>query len=353
MNRREKLALSTSTILIALLSCISAGAAGVSVIDAGHTELDDAKVPYMDGVKFMNSRQYKEAADKFRDSYNIVASPNSRLMLGRALAKLHQPLEAYNEFEATVTLATELASKQSKYQKTADAARKELDDIKVELAFITVIPGTEVSIGGRKLSDGDWGKPIAVTPGKVSIEIAAQDGRVRRRRLRLEPGVTRVLTADLTAATNGGGADANDDSDKEQKSEGSSSSSSSPSGGLKRSTVGYIVGGVGVAGVAGFIGMTLAASSIYGDTKQNCNKLGITSSTLCSRTAVDNAEGKGKYEGFGLAALGVGIVGLGVGAYLLLTDSSSDSSSASAKPSAGPTTALQIGPTSFALQRTF
>jgi hypothetical protein len=299
----------------------------------------------LDGVKFMNSKQYKEAADKFRDSYNIVASPNSRLMLGRALAKLHQPLEAYNEFEATVTLATELASKQSKYQKTADAARKELDDIKVELAFITVIPGTEVSIGGRKLSDGDWGKPLAVMPGKVSIEIAAQDGRVRRRRLRLEPGITRVLTADLTAATSGGGADASDDSEKEQKGEGSSSSSSSSSGGLKRSTVGYIVGGVGAVGVAGFIGMTLAANSIYGETKQNCNKIGITSSTLCSRTAVDNAEGKGKYEGFGLAALGVGIIGLGVGAYLLLTDSSSTNT--------GPTTALQIGPTSFALQRTF
>jgi len=353
MNRREKLAFSTSTILIALLSCISAGAAGVSVIDASHTELDDAKVPYLDGVKFMNSKLYKEAADKFRDSYNIVASPNSRLMLGRALAKLHQPLEAYNEFEATVALATELASKQSKYQKTADAARKELDDIKVELAFITVIPGTEVSIGGRKLSDGDWGKPLAVMPGKVSIEIAAQDGRVRIRRLRLEPGITRVLTADLTAATNGGGADASEDSEKKQKSEGSSSASSS-SGGLKRSTVGYIVGGVGVAGVAGFIGMTLAASSIYGDTKQNCNKVGISgTSSLCSRTAVDNAEGKGKYEGFGLAALGVGIVGLGVGAYLLLTDSSIDSSSASANTSTGPTTALQIGPTSFALQRTF
>ena len=127
MNRREKLALSTSTILIALLSCISAGAAGVSVIDASHTELDDAKVPYLDGVKFMNSKHYKEAAEKFRDSYNIVASPNSRLMLGRALVKLNEPLEAYREFEATLTQATELASRQAKYQKTADAARKELD----------------------------------------------------------------------------------------------------------------------------------------------------------------------------------------------------------------------------------
>ncbi len=179
MNRREKLALSTSTFLAALLVGASAAAAGVSVLDASPAQLNDAKVPYLDGVKYMNAKNYKEAVEKFRESYEIVASPNSRLMLGRALVKVNQPLEAYREFEATMQQATELGARQPKYQKTAEAARKELDDIRVELAFITVIPGTEVSIGGRKLSDGDWGKPLPVLPGKVSVEITATDGRVR------------------------------------------------------------------------------------------------------------------------------------------------------------------------------
>jgi hypothetical protein len=292
----------------------------------------------------MNSKHYKEAADKFRDSYNIVASPNSRLMLGRALVKLNQPLDAYREFEATVAQATELAIKQSKYQKTAEAARKELDDIKVELAFITVIPGTEVSIGGRKLSDVDWGKPLPVMPGKVAVEITSTDGRVRKKRLRMEPGITRVLTADLTAATAAAAAEGKDDADKDEKVEERSPSGTSSSGGLSRKTVGFVAGGIGIAGIAGFIGTTIAAGSIYGDPKANCNKGG---SNYCSRTAVDNAEGKGRYEGFGLASLAIGIVGVGVGAYLILSDSSSGSASA-------PTsTSLQVGPGSLALQRTF
>ena len=93
------------------------------------------------------------------------------------------------------------------------------------------------------------------------------------------------------------------------------------------------------------IGMTLAANSIYGDTKAHCNKGGAN---YCSQVAVDNAEGKGRYEGFGLAALGVGIVGLGVGAYLIFTDSSSSGSTSTAA-----STSLQVGPGSLALRRTF
>jgi tetratricopeptide (TPR) repeat protein len=348
MNRREKLALSTSTLLAALLIGLSASAAGVSVLEASSAQLNDAKVPYLDGVKYMNSKHYKEAVEKFRESYDIVASPNSRLMLGRALVKVNQPLDAYREFEATMQQASELGVKQPKYQKTAEAARKELDDIKVELAFITVIPGTEVSIGGRKLADGDWGKPLPVLPGKVPVEITATDGRVRKKRLRLEPGTTRVLSADLTSAAIGGAADAKDDGERDQKAEESSRGSSGSSGGLNRKTVGFIAGGIGVAGIAGFIGTTIAANSIYGDDlKAKCNKGGAN---YCSRAAVDNAEGKGRYEGFGYASLGVGIVGLGVGAYLLLTENwSSGSSSASAEAS----TSLQIGPRSVALRRTF
>jgi hypothetical protein len=352
MNCRQKLALSTSTLLLALLASASAAAAGVSVLDANRNELNDAKVPYLDGVKYMNSKHYKEAVEKFRESYNIVASPNSRLMLGRALIKVNKPLDAYREFEETVAQATELAGKQAKYQKTADAARKELDDVKVELAFITVIPGTEVSIGGRKLSDADWGKPLAVMPGKVMVEITATDGRIRKKRLRLEPGITRVLTADLTAATNSAGqGDVKDDSDKEEKEqkseESASSSSSATSGGLNRRTVAYISGGIGIAGIAGGIGMLIAANSIYGDTTAKCNKGGAN---YCSRVAVDNAEGKGQYEGFGYTALGVGIVGLAAGAYLYFTDSSSSESAAA--PRKGKTS-VQVGLSSLSLQRTF
>ncbi len=350
MNRREKLTLSTTTILLALLCAGAAYAAGVNVIDASKAELNDAKGPYMDGVKAMNAKHYKEAVDKFQESYNIVASPNSRLMLGRALVKVNRPLDAYKELEETVAQATELAGRQPKYQKTADAARKELDDVKVELAFITVIPGTEVSIGGRKLSDVDWGKPMPVNPGRVLVEITATDGRIRKKRLRLEPGVTRVLTADLTASSSySAQSPAEEEAPKEKEHhEEAAAASSGPASGLDRRTVGYVSGAVGIVGVGAFVGFNVAASSTFGNLKEKC------SGKTCSSAAVDNGEAKGRYEGFGLAALGVGIVGLGLGAYLIFTDHSSSGAATteSAEPAA-PSTLFQVGPGSFALSRTF
>jgi len=343
MNVRLELKLSTTALLLALLCPRFAEAAGVSVIDASKQELNDAKGPYMEGVRAMNLKQYKEAVDKFQQSYDIVASPNSRLMLGRALVKVNRLLDAYKEFEATAALATELAARQPKYQKTADAARKELDDVRVELAFITVIPGTEVSIGGRKLSDADWGKPIAVNPGRVNVEITATDGRVRKKRMRLEPGVTRVLTADLT--TTAATTSSNDEEaakERESRHEDSSSSSSSSGSGLNRRTVGYVTGAVGVVGVGAFVGFQLAANAIFGDPKEHCV------GNQCKASAVDNAQIKGRYEGFSYASLALGVVGLGVGAYLIFTDHSSSGSD-----SAPGSTALQIGPGSLALTRTF
>jgi len=342
MNVRLQLTLSTTTLLLALMCPVVAAATGLSVIDASKQELDNAKSPYMDGVKAMNEKRYKDAVEKFQQSYDIVASPNSRLMLGRALVKVNRLLDAYKEFEATVTQATELAARQPKYQKTADAAKKELDDVRVELAFITVIPGTEVSIGGHKLSDADWGKPIPVNPGKIYVEITSTDGRVRKKRMRMEPGVTRVLTADLTP-TSSTTAHSDEEPAKEQEQKHEESASSSPSGsGLDRKTVGYATGAVGALGVVGFVGFQVVGKAIFGDPKENCK------GTQCSAAAVDNAQIKGRYEGFSYASLTLGILGLGVGAYLILTDhpsTSGDSSSAS--------TALQVGPGSFSLTRTF
>ena len=186
-------------------------------------------------------------------------------MLGRALIKVNRPLDAYKELEETVAQATELAGRQPKYQKTADAARKELDDVRVELAFITVIPGTEVSIGGKKLSDVDWGKPTPVMPGRVLVEITATDGRIRKKRLHLEPGVTRVLTADLTPSSsysNGSPTQEEGSKDQEQHQQEASAAPGASQSGLDRRTVGYISGAVGIVGVGAFVGFNVAGNSI-------------------------------------------------------------------------------------------
>ncbi len=320
-----------------LLSPISAEAAGVSVEAASRSELNAAKGPYQDGVKAMAAGRYEQAVDKFRESFNIVASPNSQLMLGRALIKVNRLMEAYREFQETVVRATELAATQAKYQKTAESAKREMEDARLELAFVTVIPGTEVVLAGRKLSAADWGKPQPMMPGRAKIEIVASDGRTREKSLRLDPGETKVLTADFTSTSTR--TRRSKDDGKLETEESRDESGGGSSGPLtSRSNLGYVIGGVGLGGLAGFAGLALFANATFGTPADDCKN------SVCDKTDMGNAEKKATLMGASYALLGLGVVGLGVGAYLVLSDGSDSSSS---------TAALSIGPGSVGFAKTF
>ncbi|HEY5959494.1 MAG TPA: hypothetical protein VIV60_23210 [Polyangiaceae bacterium] len=328
----------TLVLAAAMLVPVSAHAAGVSVEAASRAELNAAKGPYQDGVKAMSAGRYEEAVDKFRESYNIVASPNSQLMLGRALVKVNRLMEAYRELQETVTRATDLAATQQKYQKTAESAKHDLEDLKLGLAFVTVIPGTEVILGGRKLSAADWGKPQPMMPGRMKIEIVASDGRTREKELRLDPGETKVLTADFSSSSSRvTRSKAGENVEVEQSNEEPTSGrSSGPM--TSRRNLGYVVGGVGAASMIGFAGLALYAHSTFGTPTDDCKD------GTCKKSVVNNAENKGILEGASYALLGVGVLGLGIGIYLVASDSGSSSS---------PTAAVRLGPGSVAMTGTF
>lgn len=332
-----------------LLYPMASDAAGVSVEAASRSDLDSAKIPYQDGVKAMNAGQYEQAVAKFRESYNIVASPNSQLMLGRALMKLNRLMDAYRELEEAVKKATDLAATQAKYQKTAESAKREMEDLRGEIAFVTVIPGTEVILGGRKLSAADWGKPQPMMPGRTKVEIVASDGRTREKNIRLDPGMNKVLTADFSSSSSR--VSSAQDKAKEEDEEREESSSSGGAAPLtSRRNLGYIVGGVGVVGVLGFAGTALYANATFGDPRDDCNEQGAsTTKKLCSKTDLGNAEAKGRMMGIGYAMLGVGVIGLGVGTYLVFSKDSSASSSTAPLQM----TAVGFGPGSVTLKGTF
>jgi hypothetical protein len=319
-----------------LLIPSSAQGAGVSVEAASRSELNAAKGPYQDGVKAMAAARYEEAVDKFRESYNIVASPNSQLMLGRALMKVNRLMDAYREFQEAVARSTELAATQQKYQKTAESAKREMDDLKLELAFVTVIPGTEVSLGGRKLSAADWGKPQPMMPGRTKIEIVASDGRTREKNMRLDPGETKVLTADFTSSSSR--MKRSKSGNRVEVSETGEESSGSSGPGISPRTLGYISGGVGIAGVISFAAMALYANSTFGTPTDDCK------SNVCKPSVVNNAELKGSLMGASYVMLGIGVAGLGLGTYLVLSDRSEPSET---------TTAIGVGPGSVTLAGTF
>lgn len=78
------------------------------------------------GDELYESGRYAEAVEAFRNSYQLVKSPNSRLMLARALRDQGQHEEAIREYEGTIQDAKDSGGR---YPEALGAATAELEAI--------------------------------------------------------------------------------------------------------------------------------------------------------------------------------------------------------------------------------
>src|SRR5436190_21382129 len=86
---------------------------------SGQDEKAGAQKTFEAGTKLYDAHRYKEALTALRASYQILPSPNSRLMIARCLRELGNNREAYREYEA---VAAEAREKGDKYASAASAA---------------------------------------------------------------------------------------------------------------------------------------------------------------------------------------------------------------------------------------
>jgi hypothetical protein len=331
MAQAQKYAFSSALLLASVLRASTVLPAGASVDSATKAELKTATQQYERGVDAMDAEKYAEALTFFQQSYETVNSPNSRLRVGRALAKLGKLPEAYRELSQTLKQSLELAASQKKYKKTVETVQKELDEIKGKLAYVTIRQGAQLQLQGQTIAPSNWQEPQPVMPGAVSVDVTFTDGRNRKQQLTLKAGEraevaiapppASVATQQLATTQSGA----------------PTTATSHGSSGMRRTTVGIIFGTVGLVGVGTFVGFALVAAPSYGNSKAGCAPQG------CPESAVDNEGSKARMQGIGYASLGVGIVGLGVGTWLILSgDSKSET-----------TTALQLSPAEVRLTHRF
>lgn len=321
-----------------------AGADGVSVNSANEKQLEQGKELYAKGVEALEAGKNEDAAKRFRESFELVASPNSRLMLARALIKLERFDDAYRELEATLALAKDLARGADKYQKTVDSAQDELDALRKKLAFVTVEPGVRVTLDGEELKASEWNKEVPVKPGTVEVHLEHTDGRTSDRKLEFAAGEMQTITADLPPPA--GRTTVVEKVKRVEKSDGQSAQVGgagcdtlpSADDSLDRATVGWATLGVGVAGLAVFGAFTAINEISVGNVKSSCNR------GTCPEGAVDDGKTKGTNAGLSYAGLGIGIVGVGIGGYLLLTGG---------EPATEPAVALQVSPGAAMLRGQF
>jgi hypothetical protein len=265
-----------------------------------------AKKTFEVGNKLYGSRHYEEALAAFRASYQIVASPNSHLMIARSLRELGRNADAYREYDAVVD---EAARGGERYQSSGEAAKEERDELRSKIALLTVRladakPGVTVKVGDITLADTQLGVPVAFEPAPVVVTAESADGARAHSDVKLAAGAASEVELRPKLAE----APAPPPQVSAPPPVVATPPPSSTTSSLR--TWSYVAGGVGAAGFITFGVFGAMTSSKYSSLQQACPQM------QCPPNRQDDINTGKTYQMIANVGLGVGIAGLATGVTL-------------------------------------
>ena len=146
---------------------------------AGASKEDIAKATalFTQGTKLFQTKKFALALDQFRASYDTVASPNSHLYIARCQVEMGDLKEAFRTFQKVIVEAEQRAATEPKYAPTRDSAKGELDELSNKIGVLTITvkdpdPSARLEVNGLIVPKEEWGGPVAVDPGKVTITLS-------------------------------------------------------------------------------------------------------------------------------------------------------------------------------------
>jgi len=347
MYHRRMIAPRSSAILALAAACAfvtPALAKGVDIASATAEQKQGASEAYKRGRTAFDEGRFEDALQAFRDSYDVVASPNAHLMAATTLIKLGRKGEAYDELGKVIVEAQAAAATDPKYNKTADGARTKQKEIEGDVGKLTIVgavdkapPGAELLVNGRSIPASQWSSPITVDAGSVDVAFTGEVPRT----VQVPPGGE--ATVDMNAPLPG--VEEPDETAMEMDSSGGYS-------GPDRMMIAYIAGGVGVAGLVTFGVFGGLAQGKFNSLDDAC-----PSRTNCPADLQGDADTGKTFQTVANVSLGIGIAGLVVGGGFLtwaLLDpaegeegESPDGSDVALRPQ------LSVGPGSVSLSGTF
>lgn len=254
------------------------------------------------GDDLYDNGHFEQAAQAFRSSYQLVVSPNSRLMLARSLRELGRWGEAIQEYQGTIDDAQ---GSGGHYPDALAAAQAELPSLRnrsasLELAIDESIP-TQVRIDGTLVTPTAE-EPLYQAPGRHTIEVTYPDGRQIERTLDLVGGETTRLDFEPEPS-----------SEKEPDRSVSSGAPDHPTPDSGQRTWAYVAGSVGLAGVVGFGVFGMLNRSTHDQLESACD------GSLCPSDQADRIDRGRRYQLLANVSLAVGVAGLATGVTLYLT----------------------------------
>jgi hypothetical protein len=246
-----------------------------------------------EGAAAEKKSDWSAARDAYQRAVDKNETPDARLHLARAEAKLGHLTEASDQYN--VITETKVVPAPIKA-----AAKKELAAIKDRIPKITVkVPagfsGT-VRIDKVELTSANFGQPVEINPGTRNVMVEAEGYEPFKKTLIVADGANEVVDVTLVPVKKG---PAEGEEVKVDTNDGST-----------RRTLGYISLGLGGAGLITGIAAGAASMSTRNQLKSSCTN------NVCAESERDNYD-KGKMQAT-ISTVGWIVAGVGVGAGLVL-----------------------------------
>jgi hypothetical protein len=254
-------------VLLPLLSVavpLVAFADGVLLSQATPVQREQAQSRFRRGKELMDKGQFDQAAVEFRASHDIVASPNTRLELGRCMRAAGRLVPAYAELGRTMVEAKELVAEDQRYQRAYDAAAAERAELEPQLGFVVLTiqnpaDETRVLVGGEEIRRAAWGEPAPVMAGSTEVRVETPGRAPMSRTVTLAAGDKTPLVVDAQSGE-----------PLEAPAPVLPPAAPASAGAAALRPWAYVAGGVGVAGLGALAIFGGLAQSSYSDLQTAC-----------------------------------------------------------------------------------
>lgn len=243
----------------------AAHAAGVEPAKATPVQREQAQSRFLKGRELYNAKKYEAALIELSASLDIVASPNTRLYVGRCLRELGRTVAAYAELGRTAVEAKELLRDDTRYEKAAQAANDERAALAPKLGFLDVrithaTPETTLKVANDDVRPGGWEEPIPVLPGSATVTVETPGHPPVQQQVDIAAGEHKSIAIDVVPEAPG------DAVASAAPPPGAATSDSA----TRLRPVMYATAGLAVVGLATFVVAGAMANGTYSDLKNAC-----------------------------------------------------------------------------------
>jgi hypothetical protein len=278
---------------------------------------------FLEARKLMSDGKIPEACAKFEASQRLDPAGGTLLNLAVCHEREGKVASAWGEFRQSLALAKreQREDREKLSQEQITALEKRLPYLQIEVLAAVKVAGLAVRVNGTPFVDAVWGTPVPVDPGEITVEVEAPGYKPWSSKVKLAEGKTEIVKIPKLEAAPAPPVSAAPPPTTTAPPPGPIERRDEATG--LRTTTSYVLLGVGALGigVGGYFG--LRALSKKGDSDDNCPQ------NRCTQAGVDlnnDAKSSARIANLGV---GLGLVALGAGAFLLLSGPSTPERSGS------------------------